>query len=114
MISFQYLPNFGQMFFGTAFVILMVIALFLMVISLTYQMDGKYISISVAVFLLSFMILQGLCDVMLLLNRRWYRTLFSALIISLPWILLFLFLVLIAGVEGYFLWMFWKNQKKQL
>ena len=114
MTSFQYLPNFGQMFFGTTFVILMVIALFLMVISLTYQMEGKYISITVSVFLLSFMILQGLCDVMLLLNRRWYRTVFSALVISLPWILLFLFLVLIAGVEGYFLWMFWKKQKKQL
>ena len=114
MISFQYLPNSGQIFFGSAYILLMVIALFLMVISYTSQMEGKYISISVALFLFSFMILQGLCDVMVILNRRWYRTLFSALVNSLPWILLLGFLLFIAGVEGYCLWKFWKKQKKQL
>lgn len=114
MISFQYLPNSGQIFFGSAYILLMVIALFLMVISYTSQMEIKYVSISVALFLFSFMILQGLCDVMVILNRRWYRTLFSALVNSLPWILLLGFLLFIAGVEGYCLWKFWKKQKKQL
>lgn len=114
MISFQYLPNSGQIFFGSAYILLMVIALFLMVISYTSQMERKYISISVALFLFSFMILQGLCDLMVILNRRWYRTLFSDLVNSLPWILLLGFLLFIAGMEGYCLWKFWKKQKKQL